>query len=388
MRTTSYAAATLAALLLLAGCGDDSQQATPTESTTPTTSAPSSSAQPTSASASPSESATTEPADETAEPTPALLTWEPTGRAPQESVTRGGPWTVVVDEEGSLATVDGPTPMTIAGDKRFRINQVLLDAAADGSGHLVVVLTDTLEEQPAKATIVDLASGTKSTLGAKSDVAPATGGTWALGATMTGAATLAYPAVDDEGAYCLATADLTGSEPAIAWCAAQREGFTNVAVGPAAISLMSFDDARPSCRTLGVLGESGDFVDWAEPTPCKGWQAVAAESLSVWTEVPKENNVETALAYAATPDRRLALGKAAAGSLTWCAGAAYFVRDPEGADEPARLLRVTDAGAFQTVYESKATGDAFLSTPRCGGDRITVSAYSSAGDEQVSAALE
>ena len=135
----------------------------------------------------------------------------------------------------------------------------------------------------------------------------------------------------------------------------------------------------------------GDFVrlvDWAEPTPCKGWQAVAAESLSVWTEVPKENNVETALAYAATPDRRLALGKTAAGSLTWCAGAAYFVRDPEGADEPARLLRVTDAGAFQTVYESKATGDAFLSTPRCGGDRITVSAYSSAGDEQVSAALE
>ena len=38
------------------------------------------------------------------------------------------------------------------------------------------------------------------------------------------------------------------------------------------------------------------------------------------------------------------------------------------------------------VYESKG-GPAFLSAPRCGGDRITVTAFAESGDEQVSAPL-
>ena len=62
------------------------------------------------------------------------------------------------------------------------------------------------------------------------------------------------------------------------------------------------------------------------------------------------------------------------------------MRDPQAAGEPARLLRWTDAGALEVVYESKG-GQAFLSAPRCGGDRITLSAFAESGDEQVSAPL-
>lgn len=382
MKAMTYAAGALAALLLLAACGTDDPE--PVTSPTPTASPTAPSPSPTAtAPTSPPESPSAEPSATGAvlEPTPALLTWEPTGRAAQETVTRGGPWTVVTDEEGSLATFDGPTPLTVAGTKRFRINQVLLESAADGSGHAVVVRTDTLEEKPAQATVIDLASGEKFTIGAKTDHPPASGGTWALGG-----GTLAYPVTGQGGAYCLQVTTLN-SEPTEPWCTQPQHGFTNVSIGPAAVALMSFDDARPSCRTLGVLSEGGDFAPWTTPTECKGWQAIAAESMSVWTEVPKESNVETAHVYADTPDGTSDLGTSAAGSLTWCAGAAYFTRDPGGPDDPARLLRITESGAFETVYESAATGDAFLSNPRCGGDRITITAFSAAGDEQVSAAL-
>ena len=39
------------------------------------------------------------------------------------------------------------------------------------------------------------------------------------------------------------------------------------------------------------------------------------------------------------------------------------------------------------AYQSKGTGNAFLSPPRCGGTHLTVTAYSQAGDEQVTTSL-
>jgi hypothetical protein len=46
-----------------------------------------------------------------------------------------------------------------------------------------------------------------------------------------------------------------------------------------------------------------------------------------------------------------------------------------------------DEHALAIVYRSKATGNAFLSPPRCGGTHLTVTAYSQGGDEQVTTSL-
>ena len=60
--------------------------------------------------------------------------------------------------------------------------------------------------------------------------------------------------------------------------------------------------------------------------------------------------------------------------------------DHRRGDEPARLVRVRD-GEATVVYESPGTGNAFLSAPRCGGTDLTVTAFSQAGDEQVTAGV-
>jgi hypothetical protein len=291
---------------------------------------------------------------------------------------RAAPWTLTVDEEGSLATLDGPEPRTFAGTKRYRIKEGLL--STDGTNHYaVVVLTDTLEEKPAEATIVDLASGTVSKITAKSDLAPASGGDWDLSGS-----TLAYPTVQD-GAYCLATADLQGSEPGVAWCAGERHGFNNIRVTPTGTALMEFDDSRPSCRQVGMIGD--DFTAIDGPTKCKAWEFVPFESLNVWSEIPKDNEMDAARVYANGADSSYDLGPGTSGTLTYCAGAAYWVRDPQGSDQPARLMRFTDAAGFEIVYESQSRGNAFLSAPRCGGDTITLTSFGDQGDVQVFATL-
>jgi hypothetical protein len=83
----------------------------------------------------------------------------------------------------------------------------------------------------------------------------------------------------------------------------------------------------------------------------------------------------------------LAFGPGTAGTLTYCAGAAYYVRDPQTDKDPARLVRVTPDGRTAIVHESTGVGNAFLSTPRCGGDAITLTSYGDEGDEQVTADL-
>ena len=104
--------------------------------------------------------------------------------------------------------------------------------------------------------------------------------------------------------------------------------------------------------------------------------------------IPKERRVEVAHVFAHTSSGWFDLGRGTSGSLVACAGAAYFVRDPATRQDPATLLRWDPAAAtLSTVFASKGRGNAFLSPPRCGGDHLTVTAFSSAGDQQVTAAV-
>jgi hypothetical protein len=369
---TAAAATLLCLVLAAAGCAADDPEAGP--SGRPTRATPSPSAEVTPTETTPSASASTSAADPSA-PTTGLLAWEPTGRPVEETLTTGGGWTVVVDRERSLATVDGPQSFVIAGDKRFRISEVLLD-----TGWLAVVRSDSLEERPDVATVIDLTTGNRSDVTGRSEVPTTTGGTWALQGGV-----LVHATIGPDRAYCLARRDLAAGSAETAWCAAPRHGFTHARITPDGLAVMTFDDQRPSCRTLGTVTD-GMLTGWPGPTDCKGWELVPTASGLVWSEVPREHTLDEAEVHVRSGDTDLDLGPATSDSLTWCAGATYFVRDPQAAGEPARLLRWTDAGALEVVYESKG-GQAFLSAPRCGGDRITLSAFAESGDEQVSAPL-
>ena len=106
----------------------------------------------------------------------------------------------------------------------------------------------------------------------------------------------------------------------------------------------------------------------------------------MWSEIPDEKKVEAAELFVDTGSGPEELGPGTSGTLTWCGDAAYFVRDPQRQSEPARLVRVRD-GEAEVVYESPGTGNAFLSAPRCGGTDLTVTAFTAAGDEQVTTRL-
>ncbi len=358
-------------MLVVAGCapGDDPDPDPAPESPSPR-------GQSASASAS-----STAPADPAPTPTLAPLAWEDTGRPVTEEVTTGGGWTAVVDEERSTVSLSGAKNVTVSGDKRFRVDTVLLD-----EGWAVVVLRDTLQQRPSRATVVDLASGRTTVLDGASDPPTVNGGTWALHGGL-----LVHATRGRGNAYCLAERDLGTRGPdargAVGYCSPARHGFTNARISPAEVALMVFDDHRPSCRSLGTLAD-GELLSLPDVEPCKGWEAVVTGSGPVWSEIPRPNVLDESRVFAGAADGSVVdLGPATSGSLTWCAGATYFVRDPQAPGEPARLLRWTDAGAFEVVYETPAGGQAFLDGPRCGGDRITISAYAESGDQQVSAAV-
>jgi hypothetical protein len=108
----------------------------------------------------------------------------------------------------------------------------------------------------------------------------------------------------------------------------------------------------------------------------------------VWSVVPKDRRIEAAHFYARTPRGWFDLGPGTSGSLVTCAGSAFFTRDPASRTEPAALMRWSpQESSLSIAYESKGTGNAFLSPPRCGGTHLTVTAYSQAGDEQVTTSL-
>jgi hypothetical protein len=384
-------AALVAAVVLLGtltGCTDDGTARTSAEPSTSPTEQPSSPAETEATATTPEATKATEDENalkggtaespEPVEPTMNLLEWTRVPGPATATATRSGPWTLSVAEGGGRATLRGPGGSEFfVADSSKRISDGLIDG-----DWAAVVFQDEQATQPATAQIVHL--GSKSgdfTVDGSSKVPTTTGGSWALGDAQ-----LVHPTIGPGGTYCLATVDLTKRTSERTWCAKKRHGFNAAQVTPEATSLMTFDDQQPSCRTVGhVTGD--EVVPFEGVEKCLGWEGVLVEDGAVWSVVPKQNRIEEAHYYARSGNEYFDLGPGTSGTLAWCAGAAYFAQDPVRDGDPARLLRWTPEGDLEVVYETKGRGPAFLTEPRCGGDRITVTAVAESGDEQVSAPL-
>ncbi len=307
-----------------------------------------------------------------------LLDWEPAPGPISSTVTSSGDWTLVVDEEATEATLrstSGNGNATISTTARERISDAFLDGK-----YAVVVKQDRQETRPATAVVLDLDQlDDPRTIDGSSDVPTTTGGSWALGQGRLAHATVS------KGRYCLATVDLATLTSSPGWCAPRRHGFNGVHLTPAGTSLMTFDDARPSCRTVAEVDDE-ELTAFPGVTRCTGWEGVLLDDGAVWSVVPKPKQIENAHLFARVGTDHYDLGAGTSGTLTWCAGSAYFVRDPQRDGDPARVLRWDPDRGLAVVYESPE-GQAFLTAPRCGGDMLSVTALSEGGDEQVSTRL-
>lgn len=306
-----------------------------------------------------------------------ILDWEPVPGPVSATVTTSGEWTLTVNEDATEATLEGPKGSgAVSTEPRERIS----DAFIDGE-YAVVVKQDRQETRPALAVVLELdqLSGKVRTIDGSSDVPTTSGGTWALGQGH-----LVHATVHD-GAYCTATVDLAGRTSKLGWCAPDHQGFNGARITPAGDSLLTFDDGRPACRTVVAL--AGDSVTpFTGVVDCKAWEGLQLEDGAVWSVIPNENQIENARLYARSGDDYFDLGPGTSGTLTWCAGAAYFVRDPQRDGDPATLLRWNVAQGLEVAYAT-AGGQGFLTTPRCGGDTLTLTALTASGDEQVRASL-
>jgi hypothetical protein len=307
---------------------------------------------------------------------PSALDWKPVPGPVEDEVTVSGGSTLRRLASGDRVELTGPTRTTIEAGRDFRIT----DAFMDGQ-YAVVVAEHERAEQPNRATIVELETGERTMLDGDSSVPTTVGGTWALGSGLL------VHATTRGRDYCLALMDLTTGRGAGGPCVPPRHGLTNATVSPGGISVMTFDDSRPSCRTLQRL--TGTRLEpLAGVEECRGWEAVTTETAAIWGVVDNERRVEASTLYADAGSGPVEVGPVTTGTLTWCGDAAYVVRDPQRDTDPARLLRVATDGSVEVVYESPGAGRAFLSAPRCGGTDLTVTAYSDDGDEQVTAPLE
>jgi catechol 2,3-dioxygenase-like lactoylglutathione lyase family enzyme len=307
----------------------------------------------------------------------APLTWTTVPGSTKDLVTVGARWTVTVVHGGASAHITGPHPRTISAGAHSRIT----DAYLDGD-HALVVSEDRFAHDPDRATLVDLATGHTTTLDAGSEPPTVVGGTWALGPH-----TLVHATSGSRHRYCLATVDLSDGSGSTGWCALPRNGFRGAVVTDDGTTMMTFDDHHPSCRVLNEV-EGARLLALAGVTPCKGWDSALLGGTRIWSVVPNEHRIDAAHFYAQTPGGWYDLGPGTSGSLVACAGSAFFTRDPQSRSDPATLLRWDPAAASLSVaFATTATGNAFLSPPRCGATDLTVTAYSQAGDEQVTAPL-
>ncbi|MFC6343757.1 hypothetical protein ACFP8W_17360, partial [Nocardioides hankookensis] len=307
-----------------------------------------------------------------------LLDWQPVDGSVDDTVTRGDDWTLTVADDGSTWRLQKSAGVTSSGTATatpgWQVSDTLLD-----DDWAVVVLQDEQEQRPGRATVTNLESGKAYELNGRSDVPTTNGGTWALGDDRLVHATY------DRGAYCLAEVDLASQKSTVAWCAPKRQGFNAAHVTDAGISVLSFDDSQPSCRTVVTI-DGGDAVPFTGPADCKAWEGLVTDDGAVWSTIPREQRIEEAEYVARVGDGYFDLGPGVAGSLTECDGAAYFVRDPEVKGGPAALMRWTSDDGLSVVYESPK-GQAFVEAPRCGGDTMTLTARTSSGDQQVTADL-
>ena len=365
---------------VLAGCTDDEPRRASTEPDSSPTRGPSSTPETEKTDEGEGDGPTGGSAEAPAgiEPTTNLLEWTPVPGPATTTVTRSGRWTLTINEGGTRATLRGPgRDAAFVADSRQRISDGLIDG-----DWAAVVFQDEQETQPATAEIVGLGTGGDGfTVDASSEVPTTTGGTWALGEGM-----LVHPTLGPGGSYCLATVDLETRASERTWCAEKRHGFNGARITPSGTSLMTFDDQQPSCRTV-VRVAGGDVAPFQGVEDCIGWEGVLTADGAVWSVVPKQTRIEEANYYARVGDEYFDLGPGTSGTLAWCADAAYFAQDPLRDGDPARLLRWTIDGTLEVVYETRGRGPAFLTEPRCGDDRITVTAIAESGDEQISTPL-
>jgi hypothetical protein len=362
----------LALLVATAGCGTDG--GAPGPSTGP------------SSAASPSESPTEDPTSEAppaatggtidapavAEPTPALLEWNDSGVGRGTRYVKGPRWEALGSQDNSSVELssEGGAVSIAAGNGRT-ISEVLMSEE-----WAVVVRQDKAETAPSEVAVVDLASGTKAELAGPE---PASGGSWAL----TGG-DLYYPTYGDGRAYCLATNALADSNGEDGWCAPARSGFSGLTASENGVGIMTFDDARPvACRTANVLDGSGVPQPIEGPQDCTAWDVAATADGALWSEVPKPRRQEEAHFLASADGTYFDLGPGTTGTATPCGDSVFFVRDPQGPDEPARLMRWTPRHTLEVAYESASTGNAFLGEPVCGGGVLTLSSFGEKGDETV-----
>ena len=166
-----------------------------------------------------------------------------------------------------------------------------------------------------------------------------------------------------------------------------RNGLSRASITADGATLMRFDAHHPSCRTLLVRSRRRAPTPLPGVTDCKGWDSAAMPGGAVWSVIPKERRIEAAHFYAHTADGWYDLGPGTSGSLVACAGAAYFARDPATEQRPgdACCAGTRATATLSVVFARRAAATRSSSPPRCGGDHLTVTAFSSAGDQQVTA---
>lgn len=364
MRRRSYAApaAALVLALCLAACGGDDESEPDENASGSPTSQSSGSDDESSGSTDPSQ------------PTKNILDWEKS-EVSNETRIAGTDTELMVPQSGARATLTGvgDSDLVIPAGKGRQITDTFLTR-----DHAVVIAQDKAETRPQVVTIVELTSGKKSTLDKPS---PGTGGPWAMEGSQ-----VAYASYAPGSDYCLATYDVAAGSGEKGFCAQEGHGFSNVSVTPHGVAMMSFDNKRPvSCRTL-VTVQGAETTSIEGVPECKGWEALATESGAVWSILPNENQVERGRFHATVDGETVDLGAGSASTLTWCGDSAYFARDASKG-QPAQLLRWAPEDTLEVVYESPGKGQGFLSPPECGGNVLTVSAYSEGGDERVTATV-
>ncbi len=375
MRRARHALLSLLVTASLAACADDEPRADPDPEPTrssSTTPAPSST------------SPTAEPSDDQPQGSPGspavldaertLLDWQDVTWPTGTTVTVSGNWSLT--QRATEAVLDGPRSATVRAPGRHRVTETLLDGE-----YAVVVTEDERAEQANTATVIDLGTGDRTVIDGRSDVPTTTGGTWALGEGR-----LVHATIGRGRAYCLATVDLATMSSETTWCAPRRSGFNGARITPAGTAVLSFDDQRPSCRTVGAV-DTGELVAFDGVPDCTGWDGALLDDGAVWSVVPDEKRIEEAHFYARSDKGWFDLGPGTSGSLTWCGGTAYFVRDPQRSGDPALLLGWTPGDGLRIAYETEARGQAFLTEPRCGGTDLTLTALTGSGDRQVTASV-
>ena len=365
--------ASVTVALLVSGCSNGDDSTDPTASPSTADSSATAPTTPASSDSSPSRSGGSSDAPTVVDAVPDLLPWKPAPGKVADTVTVGAGWTLTVAADGRSVTLDGDRTTRIPIPAASTVTDTMLSQA-----YAVVVAGDRRMTQPDRATVIELASGDTWYVDGRSDHGTVAGGSWALDQER-----LWHATYGPGRAYCLAAVDLADQSSDIAWCADGQHGFTNVEAGPGGTSLMMFDDARPSCRTLQELTDA-DVTPFPGVTDCRGWDGLLLAGGRVWTVPTKENRIEDAEVFASIGDAFYDLGPGRSGTLVACDGAAYFARDPVSDGGAAQVLRWTDDGTLSVVYESPAGGEsAIAGAPRCGDGHLTVSVLSSKGDAQV-----